>query len=270
MLCKTPYRRGAQEFSCGRCMSCRVNRQRLWSVRIQLEAACYPHSSFATLTYSPDHLPEFGSLSTTQARMMTKGIGFRYFLVGEYGDVSMRPHYHMVCFGMPPTEQFRLWLEERWGKGHVDLMPMVGQLARYVAGYALKKMTHADDARLPKGCIPEFTRMSRRPALGAGVVPQLAKATLADQSATAQRLEVCKTVRIDGKEVPVGRTLIQKTRAMVGLPDSWKSLRGHRLVDMETKLRYQFPELAEDREIRRETQADRSEGLARMSKRSKL
>lgn len=112
--------------------------------------------------------------------------------------------------------------------------------------------------------------MSRRPALGAGVVPQLAKATLADQSATAERLEVCKTVRIDGKEVPVGRTLIQKTRAMVGLPESWKSLRGYRLVDMETKLRYQFPELAEDREIRRETQADRSEGLARMSKRSKL
>lgn len=271
MLCSKPFRRGAQEFGCGRCMPCRINHQQLWSVRIQLEAACHRDSSFATLTYAPEHLPNGRmTLSRQHWREFSKGIGFRYFGVGEYGDVSLRPHYHVLCFGRAATEEFRLWLEARWGKGHVDLLPFAPQLARYIAGYTLKKMTRPEDPRLESWMEPEFSRMSRRPALGAGVVRALAARTVADRQATVERLDVVKTVRLEGKEVPVGRTLMLKTRKAVELPEAWKDKRARRVVDMETRLAYDFPELGADREVKRSTQTERAEGLGRLSKRSKI
>lgn len=271
MLCKHPFRRGAQEFSCGRCMPCRITHQQLWAVRIQLEAASYRvESSFATLTYDPEHLPAFGSLSRAHWREFSKGIGFRYFAVGEYGDRSMRPHYHVICFGREATEDFRLWLESRWGKGHVDLISFAAQLARYIAGYTLKKLTKVNDPRLSSGMEPEFSRMSRRPALGSSIVPALARATMKDQAATLERGDVVKSVRLDGKLVPVGRTLMLKTRSAVSLPESWKDMRARRAAALVSSMTYEYPELGEDKEVKRITQTERAEGLARLSRRSKI
>ena len=47
---------------CGRCVGCRLERSRQWSVRIMHEAQFYADSSFITLTYDDDHIPPFGSL----------------------------------------------------------------------------------------------------------------------------------------------------------------------------------------------------------------
>lgn len=269
LLCSNPYKRGALQLRCGSCMPCRISLQRLWSTRIELEAACHAYTTFATLTYAPEHLPPDGSLSNHHWRLLTHKIGFRYFGVGEYGDLSFRPHYHLMCFGVECSEAFRLWLESRWRKGHVDVLPYHARLGRYIAGYVLKKMTKQNDPRLKPGMLPEFSRMSRRPALGAGIVAHLAKATLRDRLKCQSELDVVKTVRIDGKEVPVGRTLVNKTRKAVQMPD-YTDARMRRMAEFESKLAYEFPELSDNREVKRVTQQERAEGLARLSRRSKI
>lgn len=108
-------------------------------------------------------------------------MGLRYFLAGEYGDRSMRPHYHACILNMPlndiklightvqgnPLYNSSL-LTDTWGFGHVVLAPMSYQTAAYTARYCLKKADGvANEVYESMNLVPEFTRVSRRPGIGA-------------------------------------------------------------------------------------------------------
>ena len=80
-----------------------------------LEAECHKENSFVTLTYAPENEDKlefhegFPSLDPSHATKFIKKIRkklephkLRYYLVGEYGSQTQRPHYHLVLFGMPP------------------------------------------------------------------------------------------------------------------------------------------------------------------------
>ena len=107
MVCKKPFTRGVEAYGCGQCLPCRVNRRRIWTHRVLLEAIKSSESSFITLTYDDENLPENGSLCPSHVRDWLKRIRkkveprkLRYFLVGEYGDETKRPHYHVALFGV--------------------------------------------------------------------------------------------------------------------------------------------------------------------------
>ncbi len=83
----------------------------------------------------------------------------KYYMVGEYGDESARPHYHSCLFGMAFPDE-TLWshndgmplytseiLEKLWKYGHAKIGSLDHAAAEYVAGYVLKKITgtQADD-----------------------------------------------------------------------------------------------------------------------------
>ena len=103
----------------------------------------------------------------------------RYYLVGEYGDTTERPHYHICLFGYPPCAygQTRLFKNERpccawcsglqdtWSQGNVFSAELNELSIQYCAGYVTKKMTSHEDIRL-NGRHPEFARMSNRPGIG--------------------------------------------------------------------------------------------------------
>lgn len=267
MLCLKPFLRGSVELACGRCLSCRVNRKQMWKGRIILESMAHKHSAFVTLTYAPEHLPQGGSLSKLHWREFTKGIGYRYFGCGEYGDQGHRPHYHLVLFGLDAWDgPSRDFLARRWPYGFMHASPLTPERAGYVAGYVVKKLTKEDDPRLSEGQIPEFALMSRRPAVGAlGLGALLAWCqSPGGRSFVSNNCDVPSRVRIDGKAYELGRTLQNKLRKFCGVPLS-DPLRGVRMREYAEKFD-QVPELVEDKDWRRSTLDDRLRNLQRTGK----
>lgn len=142
---------------CGTCILCQEEKARQWAVRIAHEAQQWDISSFITLTYAPEKIPPNGSLRYADLqkfwkRLRKRGAELRYYAVGEYGDETMRPHYHACVFGQGfidnriiiRKEPTMLWLspelEEAWGQGQVSVGALTYETARYTASYVTKKL----------------------------------------------------------------------------------------------------------------------------------
>ena len=152
--------------------------------RLLLESCTAEKTLFVTLTYADEHLPEGGNLSYEDVRDFLKRLRsrlaprkMRYYLVGEYGDITFRPHYHALVFGEFVGAHVPIALQrkgsvcdcvfcESWGKGLVDVQEPGHEAFGYVASYTVKKMTSKADQRLG-GREPEFAVMSLRPGIGA-------------------------------------------------------------------------------------------------------
>lgn len=107
-------------------------------------------------------------------------LGIRYFLAGEYGDRTLRPHYHAIMLNCPLPDIRQIGrnklgmplytsdlMTETWGFGHVTIGRMTWQTAAYVARYTLKKVNgQSDEAYELLGLEPEYTVMSRMPGIG--------------------------------------------------------------------------------------------------------
>ncbi len=179
--------------SCGQCVRCRLERARQWSVRCIHEKQMHSRSSFVTLTYDDDNLPPGGTLLLSDwqnfAKKLRRDLGpFRFFMCGEYGDTTGRPHFHALLFGLDWPDQKRhskgkkgdplftsKKLDAIWQKGFATIGEVTFESAGYCARYIMKKVTgpraeHHYNFQNLDGTItkfkPEFTTMSRRPGLG--------------------------------------------------------------------------------------------------------
>lgn len=214
-----------------------------------LEAMQHGDNSFVTLTYDEKAITKlsspcgFPSLDPREHRLwldrLRKRIGYsqiRYYIVGEYGDETQRPHYHAALFGFPtclrgrtlrsPGRSRPLWekcchqcrlVGETWGRGDVDLGMLETSSAQYVAGYVTKKMTGKGDPRL-LGRYPERAWSSNRPGLGSGALWEIASELLRYENLDSRisQGDVPVTLRHGGKELPLGRYMRRKLRAMIG------------------------------------------------------
>lgn len=212
-----------------------------------LEALEHKDNCFVTLTYSEDDVPRCGSgvmtLEPAHLRNFLKSLrkalwsGYqqriRFYAVGEYGDESWRPHYHLALFGVRCLRGRTLrrvetrsrplavqccpvcqLVSETWGKGDIDIGELETGSAQYLAGYVTKKMTRNDDPRL-EGRWPEFTRMSLKPGIGAGAMHDVASVLLAldldDRSD-----DVPSSLRHGSRLLPLGRYLRRRLRTLIG------------------------------------------------------
>lgn len=200
---------------CGQCIGCRIRQREDWTTRIELEARDYPKEEvwFITLTYDDEHVPgmivKTGEImrkvqytwkpgeklpSSVQIllyediqkflkrlRKAYKG-KLRYFVAGEYGEQTARPHYHMILYGWRPTDLENLykihhngyynskWLANLWGMGQIQIAQAVPETYRYVAGYVTKKMYEIDGKKANEyyelGQTKPFACMSLKPGLG--------------------------------------------------------------------------------------------------------
>ena len=222
---KTSLGRGTHP--CGGCIICRKNKGRFWTMRILLEDAFNPAPTwFVTLTYDDDNVPRTptGELTlrkkqTTQwMRDRVKEHGFRYYLVGEYGDNTRRPHYHAAIFGHEGDVSRALGKWER--RGFTDTHLLAAGSAAYLAQYTTKKLTDPEDPRLEPGQEPEFRTSSRDPALGVSAIEPLASAyeTSSGSIVLAERGDVERCVRIGSRKWPLDNYMLTKLRKRLGIP----------------------------------------------------
>lgn len=234
MLCKAPYMVGVAPYGCSQCMPCRINRRRVWTHRLVLESIKAGGSSFVTLTYDDDHLPAGGTLDPSHTQRWLKRFRkeispakIRYFLVGEYGDETLRPHYHLALFGAAPYHAVRGVVlsdvvRQTWGFGHTYVGDLTPASAAYVAGYVTKKMTNKDDPRLG-GRHPEFARMSnggrnRSGGIGASAMEEVVACLSTDVGLNhvADSGDVPSSLKHGLKSMPLGRYLRGKIRQQLG------------------------------------------------------
>lgn len=184
---------GALGLPCGQCIGCRLERSRVWAMRCVHEASLYDSSVFVTLTYDDDNLDrrmslDFDDLKSFFHRLRYYVPGFRYYACGEYGDVTARPHFHVLFFNffLEDREVYRRTrdgvlytsplLERVWGKGFCPFGDVTFESAAYVARYCCKKVTgecaidHYRRFDEQTGEVyyiePEAARMSLKPGIG--------------------------------------------------------------------------------------------------------
>jgi hypothetical protein len=167
------------------------------------EARYHEHNSFITLTYADENLPADGGLALPDLQGFFKrlraradyssGAKLRFFACGEYGENTLRPHYHALVFGYDFDDKRRIavtskgypryeseLLSEIWGKGHTELGSVTHQSAGYVARYTMKKINgdlakeyylrpHPVTGQLHQ-VRPEFGTMSKKPGIGSRYV----------------------------------------------------------------------------------------------------
>lgn len=198
-----------------------------------LESLCHSESSFATLTYSPEKVPKGGTLCLRDVQLFMKRLRkacspltVRYFVVGEYGPETERPHYHASLFGI--GREFAPVVERAWGLGFTSLYEFNEKTAQYVAGYVLKKMTDKNDLRL-EGRYPEFARMSLRPGIGAAAMAVVAEALHSDAGLDeiGRWGDVPMQLKLGTQSIPLGRYLRSRLQKEVGMP--------RRLIDESKK-----------------------------------
>lgn len=134
-----------------------------------METLEYKDNMFLTLTYDDEHLKFMPSGRATLVRddltrfwkRLRKDLGdkkIKYYACGEYGDNTLRPHYHAIVFGLSIYDQELI--EENWSKGFVQCEPVELACCNYVAGYVQKKL-YGDDKEKYLDVEPPYSVMSK-------------------------------------------------------------------------------------------------------------
>lgn len=217
-----------QTFSvpCGQCVGCRLDYSRKWATRLMLELPYHQTAYFVTLTYSDEFLP-IGSqgiptldpnsvtdfMKRLRSNQSRRGVAenIRFYLAGEYGSQSARPHYHLILYDWIPPEDDLIFLkysksgapyyrslslEKLWPYGFNVVCGVSWQSCAYVARYILKKQKGEGKAIYEQnGIESEFNRMSRNPGIAYQYYEEHASDMLRDHFVQLQ----------DGLRAPVPR-----------------------------------------------------------------
>lgn len=171
---------------CGKCPACLKAHANAWYVRLKAEADISETAYFVTITYAPEHVPVTpnGYLTLRKEdvqkffkrlrKRTTHGRKILYYLAGEYGGKTSRPHYHAIILNADESdiisawsEQLREFTSERNPIGDIQCDRVEGASINYTLKYIHKGSTvpsHKNDDRLP-----EFSLMSK--GLGKPISP---------------------------------------------------------------------------------------------------
>lgn len=188
-----------EEVPCGKCLGCTLDRALEWSNRCLMEMDQFPDEPryFLTLTYDNEHLPvvysptdnaHHATLRYRDVQLFLKRLrkyypneNIRFLCCGEYGGITLRPHYHMILIGHEFTDLIEFRYDERgyslfkcpsleklWKNGFVSVGTANKDSAGYVARYNMKSSQNAEVRELCElvGIEKPRLRGSRRPALG--------------------------------------------------------------------------------------------------------
>lgn len=186
---------------CGKCEGCLLERSRQWATRCTHEAQMHEYNCMVNLTYADENLPENNSLKHRDFQLFMKRLRKKidhtqrpnglqipsesllvdgklaFYMCGEYGDKTERPHYHAALFGVDfkdkeyhskTAQGHKLYtsktLDKLWQQGHALIGTVTYESAAYIARYVMKKM--GKQQAIEKNKIQEYNKMSRNPGLG--------------------------------------------------------------------------------------------------------
>lgn len=201
------------KLSCGKCIACRAKHSKQMAARAWFEAQQYKvfekeydffgssipsyklNCSFLTLTLSDEYMAyrsrvlgyEPFKLCHSEFQLFMKrlrkavSVPIRYYMCGEYGSKTHRPHYHAIIYGydfpdkhcsvVTPKGNYynsellsKLWWTFENGKpfmsmGHTTIGDVTEATCSYVAQYILKKLQHSIDDG-------SYIRCSTNPGIG--------------------------------------------------------------------------------------------------------
>lgn len=186
------------EIPCGKCIGCRLDYSRTWANRMMLELKDHESAYFVTLTYDNDNVPVtyYADPDTGEAlesltlvkrdvqlffKRLRKALGdtkIRYYLCGEYGSQTLRPHYHAIIYGLTLSDLIVVrkmeygqlytseFLTNIWQKGMVGVTEVTWETCAYVARYVTKKLNgNLSEFYKLHNLQPEFALMSRKPGI---------------------------------------------------------------------------------------------------------
>lgn len=177
---------------CGKCLGCRIDYVRDWTARMVFELVDNSYKAvFVTLTYNDAHLPmtiEGPSLSKSDIQLFFKRLRssfpqkLRYYICGEYGPKTSRPHYHAIIYGLSLSDFSDLKIvgvnELRqpyfssdlfasiWKNGFVQISEVNYSTCSYVARYVTKKLVGPDEEDDFCYRVRPFNLSSRCPGIG--------------------------------------------------------------------------------------------------------
>lgn len=177
---------------CGRCFACLQNIRNEWIFRLLVELEHAKTAYFVTLTYddqylyyndkgyitlNKDHVKSFihSLINEGQKRYKTilkengksyqdyknERLPLKYFLVGEYGSDTGRPHYHFIIFNYP-SDNVELVNDclKLWKKCEIiDIRYLSIALCKYVTKYMIKDVDQNDFIK--NDIVPPFRLMSK-------------------------------------------------------------------------------------------------------------
>lgn len=177
---------------CRHCLGCHIDYSRQWANRLCLELQDSKRAVFVTLTYNKEHVPKTDkgvlTLCVRDTQLFFKRLrkkfnnrSIRYYLVGEYGKRTHRPHYHAIIYDLELSDFHDLaihdvnelgniiyksdFFADIWGNGFCSLAEVNYKTCAYVSRYVLKKHYGFNKYEL-SGALPEFNTSSRRPGIG--------------------------------------------------------------------------------------------------------
>nr|WAE43377.1 MAG: replication initiator protein [Microviridae sp.] len=176
---------------CGKCMACLSKKRSQWAFRLSQELKSSRSAYFITMTYDEKHIPKNESLCKRDCQLFLKRLRqkvqisskvyaehtkawqnqkewppIRYFLVGEYGSNTSRPHYHLILFNLPDYVNASDVIKT-WGFGNIHIGDVNPKSINYTAKYCINEIVSSNDKE------NTFTIMSRRPGIGINYVERL-------------------------------------------------------------------------------------------------
>jgi hypothetical protein len=226
---------------CGKCRACKRKKKAEWASRIMQENIAHTatggHSEFLTLTYRDDELPKQNGVPTLRKSAAKAFLhnqrnmdgSFRYYLTGEYGDLSGRPHLHMAIFCVHAERVSDFCKDWEAKHGKTDRKVLIPARCAYLAKYTTKALTKVDDRRLKNGQEPEFRLSSTRPGLGATFARMVADRWSVSrmEKIIARQGDVNRTFRAGGQLYPLTDYTLKKIREALEIPTLHRDREAH-------------------------------------------
>lgn len=184
------------QIPCGKCIGCRLDYSRSWADRMTYHVFGKEDNSwFLTLTYDDYHIQDLDHNAVydiyslnydhvrdgfiKRLRNKYRDCHIDFYLSGEYGDSSFRPHFHAILYNLP-LDDLEFWkvndqgdplytsdiIHSIWQRGFCSVSRFSWLGAAYTASYVEKKR---DGRKLCEytalDLAPEKCLCSRRPGI---------------------------------------------------------------------------------------------------------